>query len=289
MSKIIYPVYNIPLCALGFLDFLDINPHMSLLEIHKTFKVKGFSTILSIFEDKGISYMTIEDRFFHHKILKMMKVTYKRVKERRIDFAFIYIDEPDYWGHRYGVDSGRYHELMRALTLILKDFISDCIKAGHNIIVFSDHGMASVRRYLDLMNRLLRDRSFCKSYVVGLDATMIRIKYLNERGFHESRWLAKLLNSYAHKLDEKDYELYRLPRDESYGDEVWLLKEGVCIFPNYFSWLRPRGMHAYDPLLPSQEGILLMEKGIAEAVNVKEPIEPWILGRLLLKATLGEV
>ncbi|RLG87860.1 MAG: hypothetical protein DRO15_04130 [Thermoprotei archaeon] len=67
------------------------------------------------------------------------------------------------------------------MTLILKNLISDCIKTGHSIIVFSNYGMASIKRYPDLRNRLLRDRSFCKSYVVRLDATMVRIKYPNKR------------------------------------------------------------------------------------------------------------
>lgn len=60
------------------------------------------------------------------------------------------------------------------------------------------------------------------------------------------------------------------------------------IFPNYFGWLKSKGIHAYNPLFPSQEGILLIEKdvaekGVADVMDIKEPIETWTLGRLLLR------
>ena len=111
---------------------------------------------------------------------------------------------------------------------------------------------------------LPRDSNLGKTYVVGVDATMTRFRYLSDEGVRHSMWLREFIKPFARKLSPDDYDRYALPLDPGYSDEVWLLDEGYCFYPNYFSWLKPRGMHAYDPLLPSQHGIVLAPRSFLE-------------------------
>jgi hypothetical protein len=62
-----------------------------------------------------------------------------------------------------------------------------------------------------------------------------------------------------------------------YGEDIFLLNEGVSIYPNFHSLLRPLSMHAYDPALESQTAFAYAsgataERAIAETAAQK-PLE----------------
>ena len=262
-NSFLYPVHNVPSVALKYIRYLDVRPESSFVDVDLALRRAGVLTLFKFFEDHGVRYISLEDRFFKHRLSPFFAMCLNKLSD--FDVLLLYIDEPDFWGHRFGTRSVVYRCSLKWLSDVVSSFVSSAFRRGFVPVIFSDHGMADVSRYINVLPSLLRDRNFGRSYVVGVDATMVRFKYLSDEGVRDSAWLRYIIKPYARRLTSDDYVKYHLPRSRMYGDEVWLLREGVCFFPNYFSWLRPRGMHAYDPFLPSQHGIVVAPKELLES------------------------
>jgi len=245
-----------------YININKINPETSFIDIDKYLRIRGMNTLFSFIESKNLSYITIEDHLYRHKLEKVIKLVIKKAKD--LDVVFLYIDEPDFWGHRYGPDSPRYMDLLRWLSRLMKSLIKLAKIYRSSYIVFSDHGMTTVRKFIDVYNLVLKDDDYGKKYVIGIDATFLRIFNLEDK-YRESNTLGKLrniLSEHATLLDEQKLEEYHLPKDRSYGDEIYALREGIILYPNFFSWLKSHGMHAYDPKSESQHGIVLVSSDI---------------------------
>ena len=282
ITRLAYPVHCVPAHVLPYVIHSDIQPESDFYLIDSVLRSSNYYTLFEFFNDRGLTYAVYEDRQFRHDLSKLMKV----VSASKEDFVLLYIDELDFWGHRFGVRSMLYRRSLLWLCDFVKSLLSRAIDRGYTFIVFSDHGMANVHSYVNVMPSLLRDSNLGETYVVGVDATMIRFKYLSDEGVRHSMWLREFIKPFARKLSPADYDRYSLPLDPGYGDEVWLLNEGYCFYPNYFSWLKPRGMHAYDPLLPSQHGVVLAPRSLLEDHD-KDIIYVPELHNILIKSVMG--
>lgn len=250
-----------------------ISPEASFEKIDVRLRSRGFRTLFSEFEFRGLKYSVFEDRFYGHRLDLLLKAVFRNITNN--DIVFIYIDEPDFWGHRYGINEPRYVALLEWLSIVLKLLVKAAIKRGFEFLLFSDHGMVTVKEHLDLYHYVLRDPKYGRSYVVGLDATFFRIFYL-EPYKDDTPILTKIknfLSSKARLLKDEDFMRYHLPRDVRYGADIYALHEGIVLYPNFFSWLKPRGMHAYSPDYNSQHGIVLASEDILtdEGVNIDAP------------------
>ena len=263
----------------SYIRELEINPESSFYDIDKYLRRKGFKTLFSSLDEHGLSYIVVEDRFYRHNLEVVTKLVGRY--GNTYDIVFVYIDEPDFWGHRYGVDSSRYIELLRLLSRIVLQMIRVAKYNDASYIVFSDHGMSPVNRILDIYSYVLRDEDYGRKYLLGIDATFLRIFYLND--YVETPYLERIkgiIEECSKKLTYNDIKEYRLPNDRYYGDEVYALSEGCVLFPNFFSWLRPQGMHAYSPESTWQHGIVLA----SEDIELKDFLNPADLRTLIERA-----
>ena len=260
----------------SYIEELEINPESPFNEIDRYLRRRGFDTLFSFLERQGLEYVVIEDRFHRHdlEIVSRLVMRYGRTH----DVVFVYIDEPDFWGHRCGVNDPRYVELLQWLSKVVLQMIRIAKLYGSSYIVFSDHGMSSVNKILNIYSYALKDPDYGKRYLLGIDATFLRIFHLD--GYVETPYLKKIKNvveSCSRKLGRDDIKRYRLPDDRRYGDEVYALNEGCVLFPNFFSWLKPRGMHAYSPECEWQHGIVIA----SEDVELKDSLSPADLRALI--------
>jgi len=267
----------------GYIRELEINSESSFYKIDRYLRRKGFKTLFSSLEEYGLSYIVIEDRFYRHNLEEVVRLVGRYGKIH--DVVFVYIDEPDFWGHRYGVENPRYVKLLRQLSKIVLQMIRVAKYSNASYIVFSDHGMASVNKTIDIYSYVLKDRDYGRKYLLGIDATFLRIFYLNN--YAETPYLERIrgiIERCSKKLAHSDFKRYRLPYDRHYGDEVYALYEGCVLFPNFFSWLRPKGMHAYSPENMWQHGIVLA----SEDVKLKDLLGPADLRTLIEKTGVGK-
>lgn len=135
-----------------------------------------------------------------------------------------------------------------------------------NLLVLGDHGMAPVRRRVNVLKDLKRHGLRPgRDYVVFLDSTFAKLWFRNEKA---RRVLTKHLDTvdYGWVLNEQQRQTLRIDfKHRRYGDLMLAAKPGVLFWPDYFHIQeRPiRGMHGYiDKREEGQSALLLHGPGI---------------------------
>jgi hypothetical protein len=184
---------------------------------------------------------------------------------RETALVFVYLHHLDMVSHLHGIAGEQFRRVLQqtdrrveAITSAVEERLG-----SPEMLVFSDHGMSETQRYVS-MPGLRRHPSFGTRFCFALDATTVRLRYLDPdpglggdlhryvEGRMPGRWLT-----------EEDRRAYRLPSDmRPWGDDVFLTEPGVVIFPNFHSYLRPKAMHAYDPADRDQDGIVVASAGV---------------------------
>jgi predicted AlkP superfamily pyrophosphatase or phosphodiesterase len=183
----------------------------------------------------------------------------------------MYIHHPDLLSHRYGWRHERTGAEVRRVDEALKTLVAAVTaRLGPDLetVIVSDHGMDDTKTFLDFSD-LVTHPDFGKKFVVALDSTMVRAIYLDSSGARTVRdRLATVPGRFLTKEDRIRFGI-DFPANW-YGEDIFLLKEGASIYPNFHSLLRPLSMHAYDPALESQTAFAYAagataERAIAEA------------------------
>ncbi len=223
-----YLIYNIPFKVLN-----KIKP----TEAERSYFEGGAFKVESIFDilDKRevdtenfveYNYIQGDDEFRFRNLIN---------KSKTKKFYIAYFGGLDGKGHKFGPGSREIKEEVkkvdRYLQTISKRFV------GFNIIFLGDHGMLEVKEYLNMGKKI---EGICKRHKINpdkidvfLDSTIVRINS-KDKGT-ESILKEEFKKMKGGKLlDKKDY-----------GGIVWSINKGGMIYPDYFNFKKPRGMHGY--------------------------------------------
>ena len=193
--------------------------------------------------------------------------------DRGTALIFVYLHHVDMASHVHGIDSQRFRSVLRRTDDRVRRIASSVRHRFGNVdvLLFSDHGMSRARDFRSLPE-LRRHPGFGRSFCFALDATMVRLWYLDDRDAVRDELRAivssKLPGKFLEGGDRRALHIDFSNRD--YGDDVFLVDPGVIIFPNFHSYLRPKAMHAYHPDDPDQRGILVASDG---ALDLGEEVE----------------
>jgi type I phosphodiesterase/nucleotide pyrophosphatase len=179
--------------------------------------------------------------------------------------VFVYLHHLDMTSHLFGIEGRRFSETLREtdsrverISAAARDRFGDA-----ETLVFSDHGMSSATSYRSL-RELRRHPAFGSGFCYALDATMVRLWYVDRRTALRTE-LRELVSDRldGHWLTLEERRGFSIDFDErDYGDEIFLVEPGQVIFPNFHSYVRPKAMHAYDPSDPDQTGIVVASPGV---------------------------
>ncbi len=225
-------------------------------------------TIFQMLDKKGISYSRHSDSrgyFGEYKTLDDMSLT-----ESEIDFFYFY--RADELGHIHGPNSSQVDAYLRKADDKIRMLLSEANKSGKkfNFLIFSDHGMCEVKKYVDLQ-KILRHAGLKngRDYIAFYDSTMARFWPKNK--VEEE----KIRNALAKEdsiilLDEKLLKKYRIdfPDKTRYGKMIYLLEPETRIFPDYFAPIKGSiiGWHGFDPEFPDSMGIFIANQYIGKKV-----------------------
>lgn len=218
-----------------------------------------FDTALttSLFDEDALAVPTIFDILRTHDIpfkvvsglrdSEAFKKTIKINKDTR--FVFAHFVNPDTVGHKVGPCSERIyrtvHDTDHKVMKIVKEYRK---KFDTEMFIFSDHGMAEVKKTINILALLRRlGLKEGRDFVVFLDSTMAR--FWTQKKECKRRILEALDGIQGGKtLSANDLKHYLIPNDRKYGDIIWLADHGTLILPNYYQGTKPiKGMHGYAP------------------------------------------
>ncbi len=240
------------------------NVPMSLLPLFE-YRPEGISSLLSMpvstvfnqLNDIGIPWAYVNVPFFpsfRHKDAIRHEV-------QRTDVCFVYIGGLDQAAHRVGRETTKLQSDLTRIdrfTRWLFKVAAERWGKGFEWLLFSDHGMETVTRYLDPVHFSQRLTSRGVRAVAFYDSTMARFWFENG----EQRVDLGDVSEWGHFLSEEERARYGVNFEHNrYGDGIFLLNPGVVFHPSYVSWLRPRGMHGYRPDIESQMALLISSMG----------------------------
>jgi hypothetical protein len=179
---------------------------------------------------------------------------------RDVGLIFVYLHQIDQAAHLLGLASALFWRRVR-----YTDGLVGRIRAGVRrrfgdvtTLVLSDHGMSALSRQLGIPE-LTRHPAFPERFFVALDATMVRLWYLDQDERLRQELRDRVAARYpGHFLSAAELGAHHLQfSGRLYGDDIYLLPPGIAIFPNFHSFIKPKAMHAYDPADQDQWGIFI--------------------------------
>ena len=164
--------------------------------------------------------------------------------EERPRLVCLYFNEPDHAGHVYGADSEEVNEQIKksdeVLGYLLKSLTKLDIFNKINLIVLSDHGMATVSE-----ERVINIDDFNIDGIIDGEGPLVSIKdtsqskdLLNHLNIPNTKIVSSLNNEDLH-YDNPLFDYILL------ADEGWMIYDSN-IFKKYNGKLPVKGMHGYD-------------------------------------------
>jgi len=182
-----------------------------------------------------------------------------RIAEAEIDFAFVYWAGLDGLLHSVGNTSPRIGEQLA----VYEEWIGRVVEAAKEhydevqLFVFSDHGMANCDEILDLQAALADvPLKFGRDFTAIYDSTMARFWFHTE-GARETIEKALGRVPQGRILPQAELAAMRTPTDGTWGELIFLVKEGVLINPSHMGERPIRAMHGYHPNDPQTAAALL--------------------------------
>lgn len=245
-----FDLYNIPFRFINLFDFTEKKSPL------KPGGMNRGPNIFDLLEERKIPYFVTEPTLPEEENLRRLKAD---IENERIDFAFQYWAGLDGLLHMAGNDSPRIPEKLLRYDRWISEVV-DTAKEHYRDIrlhVFSDHGMANCDRHLDLRAKIdALGFEFGKDYAAVYDSTMARFWFLRS-GVREK--IVEMLKTVPEGriMPEEELRRYRAYfEDQSFGELIFLVQEGVLIVPSHMGERPIRAMHGYHPTDPQSYAAL---------------------------------
>lgn len=174
------------------------------------------------------------------------------------EFIFAYLGTLDVVGHKYGPKSKKMMKSLSYIDSFFEKLIS--LNDNNDIIILGDHGMQTVDKFLDLSGEIVKiqkkfNLKINHNFNFFIDSTMLRLWVDNDKIIDIMNFINsnKTLNKYGKIIDNKH-------SSKVYGNIVWLANEGVMLYPDFFHFEKPIGMHGYDNELNNSQGTAIIYK-----------------------------
>jgi hypothetical protein len=254
---------NIPFRALGKFDF-------TLSEPMTAPKALGYPSIFDKCTEVGRPWAYLDaSRVSRNDLLRQLDEV-----PGNVGLLFVYLHQIDQAAHLFGIRSDIFRRRLHSTDALAGRILARVRRRfGHvTTLVFSDHGMSELSRQIAIPE-LISHSAFPERFFVALDATMVRLWYLDEDERLRQELRERVANRFpGHFLRPDEISGHHLSfTSRLYGDEFFLLPPGIGIFPNFHSFIRPKAMHAYDPADRDQWGIFIGAE--SAAARVSDPVD----------------
>jgi len=185
------------------------------------------------------------------KFIKLVK------KNNNLDFYFLQLRDLDIVAHKYGPYSKESKRKLKDIDNSLKSILNNFSIEKDNMFIFSYFGMVPVKGKINLKKVLPQ---FGKGYYYFLDSTEARFWFFNSKIKKQVINILKKIKQ-GHLLTEKEKINYHINfRDNRHFEELFLLKPGYIISPDFFHKKPIRGAHSYGLKCEEEKGIFLINK-----------------------------
>lgn len=246
-----FQIYNVPFEALPLFDYG---------EKKDIFRPGGINRGTSIFDDlarDGVPHHVSNWRRSEEENFAALEEAV-RVGDTR--FAFLYTAGLDALMHDRTKDHPEVDEKLRWYQQRLRRLVGLARERYDEVrlAVFSDHGMATVERVVDLVPRVeATGLRYGEDYVAIYDSTMMRFWFLRPGAEQRIREALDDGPDGWWVPEEQLREWGAWWEDGRYGDAIYAFQPGVLLNPSHMGKVALAGMHGYRPDHPDSDSALL--------------------------------
>lgn len=239
-----FDLYNIPFEHIDQFDFTEKKSPLQAGGMNRG------TNIFDTLEEKKIPHFVSDPNQSEEQNRDALR---SRINKGDIDFAFMYWAGLDGLLHRVGNDSSEIPTKLRMYEQWISQLHTDALEQYDEVklYVFSDHGMANCDEHLNLKATIeALPLKFGEDYSVVYDSTMARFWFFNDNA---RQMITGALDSVKQGRVVPKQELKQLRayfEDQSFGELIFLVKEGVLIVPSHMGERPIRAMHGYHPTDP---------------------------------------
>lgn len=212
------------------------------------------------------------------------------------DFIYLHFSELDWVGHDFGPHSPEQKKVLKEIDDAVREVYKKLNQSFTDVrgVIFGDHGQVEIKKNIDMEAELKKSGLVLeKDYIYFLDSTQARFWFFNDIARAK---VAEILSSIPDGRVLKEGDLARLRfrfADNRFGEMIFVVNDGVGIFPNFFQHDKPcKGLHGY---LPEVEGnwAKLIVTGCGVNKKLNSPVEmvdiyPTLLEMLDLERPVGQ-
>lgn len=182
------------------------------------------------------------------------------IDQGHISFAFLYTARLDALMHRTGREHPAVDEALRWYAAEIGSLL-ELARSRYDEVrfaLFSDHGMCTVERTVDLIPRVeATGLGWGQDYAAIYDSTMMRFWFLRP-GAEEAVVEALPDGPDGRWVTEREHAAYgTLFEDGRYGHAIYALEPGVLLCPSHMGRSPVRGMHGYRPEHPDSDAAVV--------------------------------
>ncbi len=197
----------------------------------------------------------------------------KRVlKVKNKDVYYTQLLEIDKIIHRYGKNNKETKKYLRKIDKLIEKYVSNFVNEHKNaqIVLWSDHGFADVKKYIDIIKILPKRRD----YLYFIAGTTASFWFDNEKVRKEVLKRLKSIEG-TNILTKEKAKKFKVPFSKDYGELIVYLNKGNYFFPNFYQRTEKekfKAMHGY-PEDKELDGIFISNIHVKKDMKINEVIE----------------
>jgi hypothetical protein len=216
-------------------------------------------TIFDVLQENGMIYDYLTPSVRTER--KETELLCKKLEKGSVpNLSLLHLSSLDGVGHSHGPNSYDVEKAVERTDVEMRNILEASRDSSDDIhiVIFSDHGMSTVRQHLNVW-KILRDLplALVRDYLVFLDSTMARFWFFTSRA---RRYIEEAFADVecGHVLDTDQLRHLHIDKlGEEHGEMIFAVDDGVAIYPDFFRRHGPpRGMHGY--MTPQDNPILLV-------------------------------
>lgn len=173
----------------------------------------------------------------------------------------VYISELDRLGHLFGPESAELRAALKVLDKNLEEFFEYSRHRKDLLMVFcGDHGMSKVTKYINLMPVISSvEKTSGKKIDYFLDSTSLRVWSKDMAVMSDLCMELQAFHEFGGVHNQSAID----------ADFLWVCKEGVVIYPDFFNKSKVSGMHGYIPNRVSNFGMMISNSNLLKFYDSK--------------------
>jgi len=246
------------LIPLNLIDLFELKLNKNITGLNM---IGNLPTLFGVLHKYGIKYAEfgITESLFESAIVRNVIRSLKNDEFKLILFRLGSLDRI---GHKHGPESKEVKNKLLEIDQIIEGIVEEALKTSEktDVIIFSEHGMAPVKQYINLACLLSKLKfRVPEDYIFFINSTATNFWFKNE----------SVKQAILKELEKLDYgfifdseTLRKMGIFEEYGELLFALKEYCVFFPDFYRCRKPpKGMHGYAYSSYDTPILILFTKG----------------------------